>query len=106
MPLIRVPTLAAALAIPDPKSIFHVYSGGYDVLTGADAVIAPVSPLTQDQQDAYDAANYAKLRALVQMTPTQVSNWVANNVTNLAQAQDAIATLAIAVAILARKLGN
>jgi hypothetical protein len=38
------------------------------------------------------------------MTPAQVQTWVTANVTNLAQAQDAIATLAIAVSILARRL--
>jgi hypothetical protein len=33
-----------------------------------------------------------------------VTAWVAANVTNLAQAQDAIATLAVAVSVLARRL--
>jgi hypothetical protein len=38
------------------------------------------------------------------MTPDQVVAWVAANVTNLAQAQDAIATLAVAVSVLSRRL--
>lgn len=59
---------------------------------------------TQDQIDAAAAKAYAKLQALVGMTPAQVQAWVSANVTNLAQAQDAIATLAIAVAVLARRL--
>jgi hypothetical protein len=50
------------------------------------------------------ARAYAKLAALKTMTPAQVQTWVSANVTNLAQAQDAIATLAIAVGILARQL--
>lgn len=51
------------------------------------------------------AANaYAKLSALRNMSPAQVQTWVNTNVTNLAQAQDAITTLAIAVSILSRKL--
>jgi hypothetical protein len=54
--------------------------------------------------DVVAAKQYAKLRALVQMTPAQVQTWVSANVTNLAQAQDAIATLAIAVSVLARRL--
>lgn len=54
--------------------------------------------------DISAAKNYAKLNALKNMTPAQVQAWVAANVTNLSQAQDAIATLAIAVSILARRL--
>ena len=38
---------------------------------------------------------YNNFTALVAMTPAQVSTWVDNNVTNLAQAQDAIKTLAL-----------
>ena len=45
-----------------------------------------------------------KLRALVTMTPAALKSWVAANVTNLAQARDAIATLAIAIGILARRI--
>lgn len=54
--------------------------------------------------DVDAAKQYAKLRALTQMTPAQVQSWVAANVTNLTQAQDAIATLAVAVSVLARRL--
>lgn len=64
----------------------------------------PPPPPTQDQLDAAAAKAYAKLTALKSMTPAQVQAWVAANVTNLAQAQDAIATLAIAVSLLARSL--
>lgn len=55
-------------------------------------------------QDLAAAKVYGKLVALVGMTPAQVQTWVAANVTNLTQAQDAIATLAIAVSILGRRL--
>lgn len=68
---------------------------------------APADPLpapSQDEADAAAAKSYAKLQALMAMTPAQVQAWVSANVTNLAQAQDAIATLAIAVAVLARRL--
>ena len=58
----------------------------------------------QQLQDRIDARAYAKLTALKVMTPAQVKTWVTNNVTTLAQAQDAIATLAIAVSILARQI--
>ncbi len=64
----------------------------------------PPPPPSQDELDAAAANTYANLTALKGMTPAQVQDWVAANVTNLAQAQDAIATLAIAVSILARRL--
>lgn len=63
----------------------------------------PVLP-SKDQVDAAAAKQYAKLQALTAMTPAQVQAWVAANVTNLPQAQDAIATLAIAVSVLERRL--
>lgn len=59
---------------------------------------------TQYEIDAAAAISYTKLAALAAMTPAQVQAWVGANVTNLAQSQDVIATLAIAVAILARRL--
>lgn len=61
-------------------------------------------PPTQDQVDATAAKAYTKLTALRGMTPAQVGAWVDANVTNLATAQDAIKTLAIAVSVLARRL--
>lgn len=64
--------------------------------------IAAAAKLAQNIADIAEARIYTKLTNLSEMTPTQVRNWVAANVTNLAQAQDAIATLAIAVGILWR----
>lgn len=58
----------------------------------------------KDAADITEAKQYAKLQALRGMSPTQVQSWVTANVTNLTQAQDAIATLAIAVSILARRM--
>lgn len=98
------PTIAgevAARAVPDPKNLSFA-AGKWEVRTGAD-YIAPRA-LTPDEQDAEAARSYAKLRTLAGMTPAQVQTWVAANVTTLAQAQDAIATLAVAVSVLARKL--
>lgn len=91
----------AAAAVADPKNITYTHKG-FEVRTGSD-YIAPRA-LTQDEQAAEDARSYAKLRALSMMTPAQVQTWVAANVTTLAQAQDAIATLAVAVSVLARRL--
>ena len=61
-------------------------------------------PPTQDQLDVATAKLYVKLTALKAMTPDQVNTWVTNNVNTLAEAKDAIKTLAIAVSILARRL--
>lgn len=58
----------------------------------------------KDIADIAEAKTYTKLRALQDMTPTQIQTWATNNVTNLAQARDAITTLAIAVSILSRRL--
>jgi hypothetical protein len=67
----------------------------------------PPPPSPADMQNVADIAAakaYSKLTALAAMSPAQVQAWVVANVTTLPTAQDAIATLAIAVAILARRL--
>lgn len=88
---------------PDPTNVdyqaFLVWQAAGNVPT---PYVAP--PPTQDQLDVAAAKAYAKLTALKTMTPAQIQAWVTANVTTLAAAQDAIATLAIAVAILARRL--
>ena len=55
-------------------------------------------------QDAAAAKGYAKLQALAAMTPAQVQAWVAANVNNLADAKDAITTLAVGFSVLARRI--
>jgi hypothetical protein len=92
---------AAAFAVPDPKNVSFT-AGKFVVASGPD-YITPPAP-SQEQIDATAARNYGKLAALSAMTPAQVQAWVVANVTNFAQAQDAIATLAVAVGILARDL--
>jgi len=71
----------------------------------------PIDPPTaeelqaiQDEVDAAEARAYTKLKALKAMTPSQVQAWVTANVKTLAQAQDAITTLAIGMSILARRI--
>jgi hypothetical protein len=74
------------------------------------AVALDANTISANQAQVQYAADAAivradpKLQALKTMTPATLKSWVAANVTNLAQAQDAIATLAIAVGILARRI--
>lgn len=91
---------------------FRTVSGSEDCVNGETfSVTVPTITLTaadllviQSQQDAMDAKQYAKLQALSTMTPAQVQTWVQNNVNTLADAKDALKTLAVAVGILARRL--
>jgi hypothetical protein len=58
----------------------------------------------KEKADIASAKTYAKLNALKNMTPAEIQMWTVANVTTLAQARDALTTLAIAVSILARRL--
>lgn len=69
-------------------------------LQPADPAPAP----SQDELDAAAAKAYAKLKALMGLTPAQVQAWVDANVVDLASARDAIKTLAIGVSVLGRRL--
>lgn len=66
--------------------------------------LAAQEQAAKDAADVLAARAHTKLKALRQMSPAQVSSWVDANVTNLASAQDAIKTLAIAVSVLSRRL--
>lgn len=69
--------------------------------------VVPDAPSTEAQrlvQDTAAARQHAKLQALVSMTPAQVQAWVAANVNTLADVKNALATLAIGMSILGRKL--
>jgi len=59
---------------------------------------------TQDELDTLAAKGYAKLNALKTMTPTQVQAWIDANINTLADAKDALKTLAVAANILARRI--
>ncbi len=70
----------------------------------AAGVEVPGAADVQLAADAATARQYAKLQALIAMTPAQVQAWVSANVTTAEDMKDALATLAIAVSILGRKL--
>lgn len=63
-----------------------------------------IDPEDSPDPDSQTARQYAKLQALAAMTPAQVLAWVQQHVTDLPTAQDVIATLAVAVSVLARRL--
>jgi len=67
--------------------------------------LAPDPPLppTADEVNEATVLLYAKLRALANMSDAEIDAWVAANVTNLVQAQDAIKTLAKGQSILLRR---
>ena len=75
-----------------------------DILQFISQLFGKVDNVAKNSADMTAARSYAKLNALRGLSPEQISNWVDGNVTNLAQAQDAIKTLAIAVSVLARRL--
>lgn len=58
----------------------------------------------KETADLLAAKTYAKLTVLKTMSPAEIQSWMTANVTTLAQARDALITLAIAVSILARRL--
>jgi hypothetical protein len=60
--------------------------------------------LAKIEADAAAAKGDAKLSALADMSPAQVRAWVVANVANLADAKDVLATLAVAVSVLSRRL--
>lgn len=66
--------------------------------------LAREAEATKQAQAAADAKADAKLAALADMSPSQVRAWIAANVTNLSDAKDVLATLAIAVSILTRRI--
>ncbi len=75
-----------------------------DMSPTPEQVAAAEAARLKDEQDAAAIRSHVKLTALKNMNPAQIQAWVTTNVTNLAQAQDAISTLAVGVSILARKI--
>ena len=93
-----------ALVELDPDSPFVKELREWIALGNTPESANPPPPPSKDELDAAAALQYQKLLTLRSMSPAQVQAWVAANVTNLAQAQDAIMTLAIAVSVLARRI--
>jgi hypothetical protein len=84
------------------------YNGPEETRPADDAYYATeAARVAQEKKDADDHASaktYAKLTALKNMSPAEIQTWVTANVNTLAQAKDAIMTLAIGLSVLARRL--
>lgn len=64
----------------------------------------PLPATTQGELNMIAARNYAKLTALVGMTPSDISAWVDANINTFSDAKDALKTLAIAISVLGRRI--
>lgn len=77
-----------------------------------EAALAIFSQLPEQQRIAAEktaeymvaAKAYAKLKALYNMSSSEIQTWTTANVTTVAQCRDAITTLAIAVSVLMRRV--
>jgi hypothetical protein len=102
MAIVRYPYSDANVTIAEstaqPRQVWINAPKEIVVYTGAD-----MTPVVIDA-DKEAVKSYAKLVALKNMTPAQVSSWVDANVTNLSQAQDAIKTLAIGMGYIIRQI--
>ena len=102
MAIVRYPYSDANVTIAEstaqPRQVWINHPKEIVVYTGAD-----LPPVVIDA-DKEAVKSYAKLVALKNMTPAQVSSWVDANVTNLSQAQDAIKTLSIGMGYIIRQI--
>ena len=102
MAIVRYPYSDANVKIAEstaqPRQVWINAPKEIVVYTGA-----AMTPVVIDA-DKEAVKSYAKLVALKNMTPAQVSSWVDANVTNLSQAQDAIKTLAIGMGYIIRQI--
>ena len=102
MAITRYPYSDANIAIAEgtaqPRQVWINAPKEIVVYTGADMTPAVIDA------DKEAVKSYAKLVALKNMTPAQVSSWVDANVTNLSQAQDAIKTLSIGMGYIIRQI--
>ena len=80
-----------------------------DDLAAANAPPTPEQLAQQALREKYaaesaEAKTDAKLSALARMSPSEVRAHVAANISNLADAKDVLATLAVAVSVLTRRI--
>jgi len=68
-------------------------------------IAAAQAAIQQRFANSVAARSYAKLTAMRAMSPAQLQVWIAANVTTLAQAQDALLTLAVGQCLLMNEGG-
>lgn len=102
--VLRYQSFLQAPEQPNPAKDIHWEQRDPPVYIPSAEEVARKEAETAFQTDLVDVRNYPKLNALKGMAPTQIRTWVDANVTNLAEARDAIKTLAIAVSLLARRM--
>ena len=91
--------IAIAEATAQPRQVWINAPKEIVVYTGANILADPaVDP------DLAALRSHNKLLSLKNMSPAKVSSWVDSNVTNFAQAQDAIKTLAIGLSYIVRQV--
>jgi hypothetical protein len=91
----------AANATPAQRTAAQNAVTAFNYVTAKAADDAEVAQLTTDL-NAIKAI--PALTALVRMSPAQIDTWATANITTVATARDAIATLAKVVAVLARQV--
>lgn len=92
-----LPRMRPADAVIDFDKLRADYQAALDAKAAADAVEAA------DEAAADTIRHDNRLRSLLTATPAQIETWIDNNVTNLAQAKDALAILALGLSMLARR---
>lgn len=88
----------------DPVKIGDVWTQQWVVSNLQAQEIAEKVAAQKNVQATIDAKADTKLEALGSMTPAEVRSWVGKNVKNVADSVDLLATLAVAVSVLTRKL--
>lgn len=78
--------------------------GAFTPRQPTDEEIAYEAMRAQERADKEAITRGDKQRPLLEMTPAQIRTWIDSNVRNLSEAKDVLATLAVAVSVLARRL--
>jgi len=93
---------------PAPEGYSAISDAEYAALLASTpehiATLAAQAKAAQDAADAQEAREDAQLAAIAALTPAQAAQWIEDNVTNLAEAKNALKIMAKALCILARRI--
>jgi hypothetical protein len=93
----ELPRMRPADAVIDFDQLRADYQAALDAQAAAAAVEA------EDDAASETIRQDNRLRTLLTASPAQIETWIDNNVTNLAEAKEALAILALGLSMLARK---